>query len=148
MSILSTDAFFQLFDVDRIKQLASDSSEQFGTIAYNQEIVITVIAQAEGVVKNTLSLQYTVAQLEADVGVKRITADLAMYYLEARRPPISSEVQSMHKLALELLKQLQEGLAKLTAVDQLLPIGPSEEPTEATASGYFDGGPGDPPTTF
>lgn len=138
MAILTAADFKLLFDPDRIKQLASDSSLQHGTITYNEAIVTAVIDQAEGVVKNTLSLQYTTLQLEADAGIKRITADLAMYYLEARRSPPSEAKKNLYKLATALLTQLQRGEAKLDAVPQLLPSGPTEKPTEATDSGYFD----------
>lgn len=138
MAILSIGQLQQLFDPDRIKQLASDSSTQFGKVTYNEDVVLTIIAQAEGIVKNALSLQYTVEQLEADAGVRRITADIAMYYLEARRPPVSTETARLYKIVLGQLTQLQEGKAKLAAVQQLLPTGPTEVPTEAISSGFFN----------
>lgn len=138
MAILSVDNFKLLFDPDRITQLASDSTLQHGTITYNAHVVQAVIDQAEGVVTNTLSLQYTTAQLEADAGVIRIVADIAMYYLELRRPPVSVETIALHKLALQLLSQLQKGEAKLAVVTQLLPSGPSEIPTEAISTGFFN----------
>lgn len=137
MAILTVDEFKLLFDPDRIQQLASDSSLQHGTITYNVAIVAAVISQAEGVVKNSLSLQYSTVQLEADAGIKRIVADLAMYHLESRRPPVSAETTRIHKLALHLIKQLQNGEAKLAAVPQLLPTGPTAEPTEAISTGFF-----------
>lgn len=138
MAILTIDAFKQLYDADRITQLASDSSVQFGKVAYNEEIVQTVLTQAGGVIMNALSLQYTVAEMEADAGVKRLTADIAMYYLEMRRPPVTAGVARLHDLALKTLVQLQEGKAKLVAVQQLLPDGPTEEPTEAISTGFFN----------
>lgn len=138
MAILTAEEFKLLFDPDRIKQLSSDSSLQHGTIVYNESIVAAVITQAEGTIKNSLSLQYTVAQLEDDAGIKRITADLAMYYLESRRPPVSAEATRIHKLALQLIVQLQKGEAKLAGVAQLLPSGPTEEATEAISSGFFN----------
>lgn len=138
MAILSIAELQQLFDPDRIRQLASDSSTQFGKVTYVEGTVIAVIAQAEGVVKNSLSLQYTTAQLEADAGIKRITADLAMYYLESRRPPPTADTKILYKAARELLRQLQVGEAKLAAVDQLLPSGPTTEPKEALSTGFFN----------
>lgn len=138
MAILTVGTFKLLYDPDRIKQLASDSSLQHGTVTYNEAIVIAVIGQAEGIVKNTLSLQYSTAQLEADAGIKRITANIAMYYLESRRPPVSAETTRLNKIALHHLDQLQKGEAKLVAVTQLLPTGPTEEPTEAISSGFFN----------
>ena len=138
MAILTVEELQQLFDPDRIKQLASDSSTQFGTVAYNAEVVQTIITQAEGIVINTLCLQYSIAQLEADEGVKRITADITMYYLEARRPPVSTATARLYQIALGRLKQLQDGNAKLAAVTQLLPTGPTEEPTEAISTGFFN----------
>jgi len=137
MSILSVDEFKLLFDPDRIQQLASDSSLQFGTVKHNEAVVPAVISQAEGIVKNTLSLQYSTAQLEADAGIKRITANMAMYYLESRRPPVSAETARLNKIALHHLDQLQKGEAKLAAVTQLLPTGPEDEPIEAISSGFF-----------
>lgn len=138
MSILAVTELRQLFDPSRIEQLATDFTGQHGDSVYNPAIVQGIIEQTEGIVKNTLSLQYTTLQLEADAGIKRIVADITMYYLELRRPPVSSVVVSLHENALRLLGQLQDGSAKLAAVAQLLPIGPTEEPTEATDSGYFD----------
>lgn len=138
MAILTVAELQALFDPDRIKQLASDSSTQFGKVVYNEDTVQAVITQAEGIVKNILSLQYTTVQLEKDAGIKRITADMAMYYLEMRRPPPSAEAVRIHKLALGHLSQLKDGSAKLAAVDQLLPTGPTEAPTEAISTGFFN----------
>jgi len=138
MALLTVEEFRLVFDPERITQLASDSSRQHGNITYHEGIVTAVITQAEGIIKNALSLQYTVLQMEADAGLKRMTADIAMYYLELRRPPVTPATERLYKIALGSLEQLQQGVAKLVAVDQLLPIGPTEEPTEATASGYFD----------
>ena len=138
MAILTVAQLQQLFDPDRIKQLASDSNTQFGVVAYDAAVVQAIVTQAEGTVKNALSLQYSVAQLEADAGVQRIAADLAMYYLESRRPPISADTVRLYKSALGLLIQLQNGTAKLAAVTQLLPTGPTEEPTEALSTGFFN----------
>jgi len=138
MALLTVEEFRLVFDPERVAQLASDSSRQHGNIVYSEAIVTAVITQAEGIIKNALSLQYTVLQMEADAGLKRMTADIAMYYLELRRPPATPATERLYKIALGSLEQLQQGVAKLVAVDQLLPIGPTEEPTEATASGYFD----------
>ena len=113
MAILTVTGLQQLFDPDRIKQLASDSSTQFGVVAYNAAVVQTIITQAEGIVINSLSLQYSIAQLEADDGIERITADIAMYYLEARRPPVSVATTRLYEIALGRLTQLQKGDAKL-----------------------------------
>lgn len=138
MAILTVEVFKQLFDVDRIQQLASDMSQQFGTVKYNEAIVQTIITQAEGVVKNTLGLPYTEAQLEGNTGIVRIVADIAMFYLESRRPPIAAETTQLYKLALHMLEQLQKGEAKLEATDQLLPIGNEVIPTEAIQTGFFN----------
>lgn len=138
MAILTVAELLQLFDPDRIKQLASDSSTQFGVVTYDAAVVQTIVTLAEGTVKNALSRQYSIVQLEADAGVQRIVADLAMYYLESRRPPISADTVRLYKSALSLLIQLQNGIAKLAAVTQLLPTGPTEEPTEALSTGFFN----------
>ena len=138
MAILTVEELLQLFDPDRIRQLASDSSAQFGKVVYDEGVVQTIITQAEGVVTNSLCLQYSNAQLEADAGIKRAVADMAMYYLELRRPPVSAETKGLHKLALHQIDQLQKGTAKLAAVTQLLPTGPTETPTEAIGTGFFN----------
>ena len=130
--------FKQLFDPDRIEQLASDSNRQFGSVKYNESVVQTIITQAEGVVKNALGLQYSVAELEADAGVARATGDIAMYYLESRRPPVSAETKGLYKLALHMIDQLHKGEAKLSAVTQLLPSGNETVPTEAISTGFFN----------
>lgn len=138
MAILSVTELLQLFDPDRIRQLASDSNTQFGKVVYNESVVQAILSQAEGVIKNSLSLQYNAAQLEADAGIKRAVADIAMYYLELRRPPVSTETKGLHKLALHQIDQLQKGDAKLAVVTQLLPTGPTEAPTEAISTGFFN----------
>ncbi len=138
MAILSVTELLQLFDAERIKQLASDKSTQFGKVVYSERTVQTIITLAEGTIKNALCLQYSETQLEADAGVKRITADIAMYYLESRRPPISAETTRLYKIALSRLIQLQNGEAKLVAVDQLLPSGPTTAPVEAFRTGFFN----------
>ena len=138
MAILTVAELLQLFDPDRIKQLASDSSTQFGKVAYSETTVQAMITQAEGTVKNSLCLQYSNDQLEADAGVKRITADLVMYYLESRRPPVSAATTNSYKVALGQLIAIQNGRAKLAAVSQLLPTGPTVAPTEALRTGFFN----------
>ena len=137
MAILTIEILMQLFDADRIRQLASDSSGQHGKVVYTEAIVTTLISQAEGVIKNSLSLQYSTEQLEANPGIQRMTAEIVMYYLESRRPPPSAATTKIYDLALKLLGQLQDGSAKLSAVQQLLPTGPSEEPKEALSTGFF-----------
>ena len=136
--ILTVDEFKQLFDHDRIDQLASDFNRRHGKNVYAESIVQTILDQAEGVIKNSLSRQYTTVQLEADHGIKRMTAEIAMFYLEMRRPPVSAETTRLHDMALKLLKQLHEGTSKLSAVDQQLPSGPSEVPVEAIGTGFFN----------
>jgi len=138
MAILTVTELQALYDPDRIRQLASDSSLQFGKVVYSEAIVQSVLNKAEGVVKNALSLQYSAAQLEADEGVKRVVGDLAMYYLEARRPPIEDSTTQLYAAATHLLEQLQTGEARLAAVQQLLPTGPSEVPAEAISTGFFN----------
>lgn len=138
MAILTVADLKLIFDADRIQQLASDTTKQFGVVKYNEVIVQTMITQAEGTVKNMLGLQYTVAQLEADAGIKRIVADLTMYYLESRRPPVPTQTESVYKVAMHLLEQLQKGDAKLADVQQLLPIGSTTIPTEAISTGFFN----------
>ena len=138
MAILTVTQLQQLFDPDRIRQLASDNSTQFGKIVYIEGVVQAIVTQAEGIVTNSLSLQYSVVQLEADAGIQRITADIAMHYLEARRPPVSVATIRLYEIALGRLTQLQKGDAKLAAVEQLLPTGPTTGPTEALNTGFFN----------
>lgn len=138
MSILTIEQLKLVFDPSRIEQLASDTNLQFGKITYNAEVVTTIINQVEGSIKNSLSLQYTTSELEADLGIQRMAADIVMYYLELRRPPPSAATKSLYDAALLFLKQLQEGSAKLSAVQQLLPTGPTSEPTEAISTGFFN----------
>lgn len=127
-----------MFDHDRVEQLASDFDPRTGGSSYNADNATLVLGQAEGVVKNALSLQYTTVQLEADAGIARMVGDMAMYYLEFRRSNFSPEVKSAYANAGRLLDQLRNGDAKLSGVTQLLPTGPTSEPTEATDSGYFE----------
>ena len=136
--ILSESSFRQMFDSDRITQLASGYSPSSGKSAYNSAIVTGAIAQAEGVALSSLSKMYSTLQVEADAGMKRIIGSIAMYYLESRRGTPPPEVKQMYNDSLEFISSLQSGESKLAVVDQLLPIGNEEEPTEATDSGFFD----------
>jgi len=137
MSILTASELLLVFDPDRIRQLASDQSQQHGKITYNEAIVTAILNQVEGLVKNSLSLQYSTTELEADYGIKRMVADIAMYYLEIRRPPPTVETTQLYKAAALFLAALQQGTAKLSAVQQLLPSGPSTAPVEAISTDFF-----------
>lgn len=136
MAILTGAEFEVMFGVDRIHQLASDLVS--GRMTYVSAIVDDMLVKADGLVKVALTKQYSVAEIEADAGVQRITGDIAYYYLEFRRGKPPTEVIHLHNLARAALKSLQDGVAKLADVAQLLPIGETEESTEATDSGFFD----------
>ena len=138
MAILTVAQFQLMFDTDRIKQLASDYNPSYGSSVYNGSIVTGVVAQAESVVKNALSLQYTATQLEADEGMKRIVGIYAMYFLEFRRGNFTTQVDKAYKDAQAVIATMQKGESKPLAVSELLPLGETEEPTEVTDSGYFD----------
>lgn len=137
MAILTVDQFSVLFDKERIKQLASDFDYAHNKTIYDASKVSTVIAQAEGIIKNALCRQYTTAQLEADAGIQRITADLAIYYLELRRGDPSGATVRIFGEAKERISRLQDGTEKLDAVSELLPTGSTTEPTEAIKTGFF-----------
>jgi len=139
MAILTVEEFKLAFDAERVKELASDFSEFQGRPEYNEVIVESVIAQAEGYIKAALSKQYSTTELEADKSIERITADIAMYYLEFRRNQFTPSVESAFERAVRFVKKLEDGSFKLEAVAQLLPKGETSQPTEALelGDGFF-----------
>lgn len=135
MAILTVAELKLAFDVTRVEDLASDYSEVQQEPIYDEAILEAIIAQAEGYVKTQLSKFYSTAELEADPGVERVVADVAMYYLEFRRNQISPDVQSAFERARRFLQGLQDGTFKLSAVTQLLPEGVTTQPTEVLRAG-------------
>lgn len=135
MAILTVTELKLAFDARRVEDLASDFSEIQQEPVYDETILEAIIAQAEGYVKTQLSKIYSTAELEADQSIKRIVADVAMYFLEFRRNRVSPDVQSAFERAQRFLRGLQEGTFKLAAVTQLLPIGETTQPTEALSAG-------------
>ncbi len=131
-----TVAQFRLsFDTERVTDLASDMNDVQGTPVYDVAILNAIIAQAVDYVSSQLSKMYSTAQINADKSMERVTADVAMYYLEFRRNQISDDVQNAFERAQRFLKGLQNGTFKLAAVDQLLPIGEESQTTEVLEAG-------------
>lgn len=142
MAILTIDEFMLIFDSERIKSLASEPSRTLGAMAYNPSIVATFINQADSFVKSLLSKQYSTETMEANNSLKRAVADIVMYYLEMRRPPVTAEVEKLYKLTILFLDQLQTGASVLENITQLLPsLGDptvTDAESETMASGFFD----------
>ncbi len=135
MAILTVAELKKAFDAQRVTDLASDYSDVQQQPAYDEDIVEAVIAQAEDYIKAQLSKMYSTTELEADKSIERVTADIAMYYLEFRRNQISPDVKSAFERAMRFLQGLQDGTFKLAAVTQLLPDGETTQPTEVLAAG-------------
>jgi len=123
------------FDTERVTELASDYDDVQAQPVYDEDILTAIIAQAEGYVSSQLSKIYSTAEIDADKSIERVTADIAMYYLEFRRNQISNDVQNAFERAQRFLEGLQKGTFKLTAVDQLLPEGEESQPTEVLEAG-------------
>ena len=115
--------------------MASDYSSVQQQPVYDVAIVEAIITQAEDYVKAQLSKMYSTVELEADKSIERITADIAMYYLEYRRNQISPDVKGAFERAQRFLLGLQDGTFKLAAVTQLLPEGNTTQPTEVLSAG-------------
>ncbi len=132
---LSVAQFRLSFDTERVTDLASDMNDVQGTPVYDVAILEAIITQAVDYVSSQLSKMYSAAQINADKSTERVTADVAMYYLEFRRNQISDDVQSAFERAQRFLKGLQNGTFKLSAVDQLLPTGEESQSTEVLEAG-------------
>ena len=137
MAILTVVELKLAFDAERVVDLASDFSTLANEPTYDETIIEAIIAQSEDYVKAQLSKNYTTVQLEADKSIERITADIAMYYLELRRNLISPTIQTAFDRAIAFLQGLQNGTLKLEAVTQLLPQGNTIQPTEIIEDGFF-----------
>jgi len=135
MAMLTKAELILAFDEERITQLASDYNELAQELIYNESIIDAAIAQADGFVKSSLSNQYSTAELEADKLVERFVVDISMYYLESRRNQVSDAVQKTFERTLRIMRDLQDGKTRLSAVSQLLPEGNTSEPTEVLEAG-------------
>lgn len=128
-----------MFDTNRIEQLASDADPKYNRVTFKKSIVDEKLLQAEGEVKNALSLQYTTTEMEANANLRRVVGSITMYLLELRRGDFTTQIATAYKWAQDQLTSLRDGTSKLSAVAQLLPsIDDTTEPTEATDSGFFD----------
>jgi len=134
MAILDIDGLKLRFDARRVDQLSDDGDGP------DEDIVSTAISDAEGLVLNWLSRNYTQAQIEADAGAGYLTAVVAMHNLESRRGDITDGVQRLYALALEMLEKLRSGDLKLAALEQVLPsISPGSLTRVYEGSTYFEG---------
>jgi len=113
--ILSADELKKAYSSFRIDQLSDDGSGP------DADIVSQAIAHADGIIKNALSVTYTTVAIEADNGVKRICAVLAIYFLESRRGDTPPQSSVDYKEAMELLLALTRGEIKLAAASEVLP---------------------------
>ena len=142
MAILSYSTFRQMFDANRIEQLASDADPKYNRAVFHVSYVNTALGQAEGEVRSALSLQYSTAEMEADENLERVVGSIAMYNLELRRGDFTEQIATAYKWAQEQLRLLRDGTIKLADTAQLLPsiTQPEDEveTTEATGSGFFD----------
>ena len=142
MAICTVANLFTAFDEDRCKQLASDLSGGLGKPVYNENNLLGVLTDAEGLILLTLSRQYTSVQLAADAGIKRICLDIAMYLLEKRKGNPTPVIENGYLRAMTIIEELQNGTSKLASVAQLLPtiaIDNDSASLEITSSGMFDG---------
>jgi phage gp36-like protein len=142
MAICTIANLFAAFDEDRCKQLASDLSGGIGKPVYNEDNLLGILADAEGLILLALSRQYTSVQIAADAGVKRICLDIAMYLLEKRKGNPAEAIENGYLRAWAIIESLQNGTAKLAGVAQLLPtiaIDNDSASLEITSSGMFDG---------
>ncbi len=135
MGDIITQAYLEgQFDKRRIATLVDDGG------GAKASIIAEAINAAEAEVRNLLSRQYTLAQLQADVGVKRCVAVATMYILELRRSDVSKGISFAYQQSLNYLQRLIEGEAKLSAVDEVLPRVTHKNAADAfQRSGYFTG---------
>ncbi len=134
--IIDRDYLYASFDKRRIATLVDDGT------GGSADVVDDLIDAAESEVRAYTSTQYTLAQLQADPGMKRACAVITMYSIELRRSDMSEGVKLAYSTTLESLRKLRDGDAKLAAVDQVLPrITQTNAVDVFEKSGYFEGYP-------
>ncbi len=140
--IASTSPFTELdaaFDTERIDQLTDDNQGESN--ATKEARVTAAIIQADGVIKNALSMLYTTAEIEADAGMERLCCVFTMYYLEMRRSNYTPHIEAAYEKGQQTLIALQKGAIKLADVDELLPsiVTMKDVYGPITRSDYFRG---------
>ena len=139
MTIIDSDDLDKAFDTERIDQLTDDNQGEAGDVKTAR--VTAAIAQADGMIKNALSMLYTDAELEADAGMERLCCVFAMYFLEMRRSSFTPHIEAAYLQGQKTLIALQAGTTKLAAVDELLPsiVTMKDVYGPITRSDYFIG---------
>jgi len=142
MAIAEVSDMLLAFDEGRVKEFATDYTGTAGKPVYSALRITSVLADAEGQIYLALSKQYSVVEIEADAGIKRLCLDIAMYLLESRKGNPSQVITDAYTRSMKILADLQDGKAKLAAVNQLLPSIATDNGStalEITSSGLFDG---------
>lgn len=122
------------FDKRRIEKLVNDGSGPDLTA------IDDAISASEGEVRDLLSKQYSLAQLQASNSVKRMCAIFTMYSLELRRSDVSAGIKVAYANARATLTALIDGTSVLNAVQQVLPrITQVNAAQLFEQSGYFEG---------
>jgi phage gp36-like protein len=145
MAMLTTDDLKGFFDSKRIEELASKYDASVGENIFDTSIVFGIIAQAEDLIKDTLCNLYTLAQIEASTTMKRLVAQISLYYLEYRRGTPSEATIRLYDEAMQSLNNYIAGLARINTVSELLPMHDTSNSAGEDAnllfnqSGMFDG---------
>jgi phage gp36-like protein len=145
MAMLTVDNLKGYFDSKRIEELASKYDASVGENIFDTSIVSGIIAQAEDFVKDSLCNLYTLAQIEASTVMKRLVAQISLYYLEYRRGTPSEATIRLYDEATQSLNSYIEGLKRLNTVTELLPMHDTSDSAGEdqnllfNQSGMFDG---------
>jgi phage gp36-like protein len=141
VALLTVTQLKTFIDSERVTELSSRRDESVGTMVYDESIASTCITQAESLIKGMLSNVCLSSQVDADSGMQRMCADIALYYLsQGRGSPTDSQIR-IYEQHYERLRRLQEGTEKLAAVSALLPFAITPSPVSPTVidNDYFSG---------
>jgi len=119
---------------ETILQLTDD--DNLGEI--DQVKIEAAIAEADSEIDGYCSVKYTVPFAVVPAVIKKVSVDLAIYHLYARRVEVMPEVRDRNRSnAVGLLKDISKGLVKLGEVAATAPVQPQQSPVITSSPRLF-----------
>jgi len=106
---------------------ALGDADNDGTVDATEELAITsAISDAQAEVYGLLGNDFTVAAMDADTFLQRLTSIRALYHLELRRGGVDAHLMQIADWARHQIDDIKEGRRALWSPDDAAVVNPSE----------------------
>ena len=115
MAYITKDDLEKRLSSEYLLMIADD--DQDGVL--DEQVIDEAISQAQSEVDTYIGTRYEVPILDPPQVVKKLTADLAIYYLHMRKDNMPEPVQKLYDGALKLLTLIAQGKVTLGVSEQV-----------------------------